>query len=59
VLGHAWTKFPELVALVPTRPADAMDCPACRGSGSMREKELPSGLSCYCGGLGWLFADGW
>jgi hypothetical protein len=59
VLGHAWTKFPELVALVPTRPGDAMDCPACGGSGVMRQKELTSGFSCYCGGLGWLFPDGW
>src|SRR3954468_10345780 len=59
VLGHAWTKFPELVALVPTRPVDAIDCLACRGSGVMKDGELPSGLSCYCGGLGWLLPDGW
>jgi hypothetical protein len=59
VLGHAWTKFPELVAFVPTRPADATDCPACSGSGVSKHEELSSGLSCYCGGLGWVFRDGW
>lgn len=59
VLGHAWTKFAELAALIPVRPADAIECPACRGSGSIRRGESPVGFSCYCGGLGWLFPDGW
>src|SRR4051794_9863064 len=26
VLGHAWTKFPELAPLVPVRPSHAIDC---------------------------------
>jgi hypothetical protein len=59
VLGHAWTRFPELVPLVPARPDDAIDCPACDGSGMTRHGEPPHGFSCYCGGLGWLFRDGW
>ena len=59
LLGHAWTRFPELAALVPLRPADAIDCPSCKGSGVLPHTERPSGLSCYCGGMGWLFADGW
>ena len=59
VLGHAWTKFPELAPLVPTRPADAIDCPACEGSGLIRHGSRPVAFSCYCGGLGWLLRDGW
>ena len=59
VLGHAWAKFPELATLVPIRPAHAIDCPACHGSGSIQRAEPLVGFSCYCGGLGWLFADGW
>ena len=59
VLGHAWMTFPELAPLVPVRPADAIDCPACHGSGSIQRGKPLAGFSCYCGGLGWLFADGW
>lgn len=59
VLAHAWIKFPELAPLVPSRPADAIDCSACEGSGVIRHGQPPSGFSCYCGGLGWLFPDGW
>ena len=59
VLAHAWTRFPELAPLVPVRPADAISCPACDGSGSIKHGERPSGFSCYCGGIGWLFRDGW
>jgi hypothetical protein len=59
VLGRAWTEFPELALLVPARPADAIDCPACGGSGLIRHGDSPAGFSCYCGGLGWLFSDGW
>ena len=59
VFAHAWTKFPELAALVPTRSADAIDCPACEGSGLIRHGNAPRELSCYCGGLGWLHRDGW
>lgn len=59
LLGHAWTQFPELAPLVPARPAEAMDCPACGGSGIMRHGQRHSGFSCYCGGLGWSLPDGW
>jgi hypothetical protein len=59
VLGHAWMKFPELAPLVPVRPSRAIDCPACDGSGVLRHGKHPSAFSCYCGGLGWLFPDGW
>ena len=59
VLGHAWTKFPELAPLVPRRPDDAIDCPACKGSGVFPRRDGPQGFSCYCGGVGWLFRDGW
>lgn len=59
VIGHAWAKFPELAPLVPRRPAEAIDCPACHGTGLTRQDERPPGFSCYCGGLGWLRRDGW
>jgi len=59
LLAYAWTKFSELAPLVPVRSADAIDCPACDGSGSIRHGEPPLGFSCYCGGLGWLYRDGW
>ena len=59
VLAHAWTMFPELAPLVPLRPADAIDCPACKGSGVFPHSARPSSFSCFCGGVGWLFPDGW
>lgn len=59
LLAHAWTKFPELAPLVPLRPADAIDCAACNGIGVLPHDKRPSGFACYCGGVGWLFRDGW
>ena len=59
VLGHAWTIFAELAPLVPHRSAETIDCPACNGSGTCSHGERPAGFSCYCGGVGWLFRDGW
>jgi len=59
LLAHAWTRFPELAPLVPLRPAEAVDCPSCNGSGVLRHGEAPSGFSCYCGGVGWSYRDGW
>ena len=59
VLGQAWTKFPELAPLVPRRPDEAIDCPSCHGSGVCARGERPQSFSCYCGGVGWLFRDGW
>ncbi len=51
-------RYPELAALVPNRPEQAIDCPHCSGTGVVRieghePEEIPS-LICYCGGLGWI-----
>ena len=59
LLAHAWIRFPELAPLVPLRPADAIDCPACKGSGVCPHNEQLLGVSCYCGGVGWTYRDGW
>jgi hypothetical protein len=59
VLAHAWTKYPELAALVPVRAGDAIECPACDGSGIIKHGPRPANFSCYCGGLGWLYPGGW
>jgi hypothetical protein len=59
LVAQAWIKFPELAPLVPLRPADAVACPACDGSGVLRHGERPAGFSCYCGGVGWAYRDGW
>ena len=58
VLFQGSKKFPELVDLVPSRPATAVDCFHCRGTG-IEPYITEHGLSadvfvCYCGGLGWL-----
>jgi hypothetical protein len=45
-------KYPTLQPLIPLRPADAPECPQCRGTGKLPEA-IPN-LICYCGGLGWL-----
>jgi hypothetical protein len=49
---------PDLGFLVPPRPADAVDCPDCRGTGRFPFKEgsehLADRVICYCGGIGWL-----
>jgi hypothetical protein len=63
-------RYPELRPLVPGRPADARDCPGCRGSGVPRwwhegtQRASTEDMSgwlrgrepplCLCGGLGWL-----
>lgn len=46
-------KYPELAVLVPPRPPDAVVCRGCEGSGV---PPVPAhlGLTCICGGLGWL-----
>ena len=59
LLAQAWIRFPELAPLVPVRPADAIDCPVCKGSGVCPRNEQPPGFSCYCGGIGWAYRDGW
>jgi hypothetical protein len=58
VLLQGAKKYPELSVLIPSRPADAEDCPHCNGTGIERyvaEHGLnPEVNICYCGGLGWL-----
>jgi hypothetical protein len=45
-------KYPELAALVPVRPADAISCPHCEGIAAIQRQV--TNIACYCGGLGWL-----
>jgi hypothetical protein len=49
---------PELQFLVPPRPADAIDCPDCRGTGklpfSKGSEHLADTVICSCGGVGWV-----
>ncbi len=45
-------KYPELRALLPERPATALTCPACGGSGQM--SGAPPQIVCQCGGTGWI-----
>jgi hypothetical protein len=49
-------KHPELALLVPRRPAGAVTCTYCAGSGrcSGLPAELADKIVCYCGGIGWL-----
>ena len=45
-------KYPTLKSLVPSRPAEALECSQCHGTGKL---PLPmQNVICYCGGLGWL-----
>ncbi len=48
-------KYPEITALVPSRPADAIDCPHCGGAGTplLAGNTIPN-VICFCGGLGWV-----
>ena len=51
-------EYPELSVLIPSRPPDALECPYCKGTGTVAD--LPADFKfreyivCYCGGLGWL-----
>jgi hypothetical protein len=47
-------RYPELRALIPPRPPDAVTCANCAGSGVIAE--LPT-VTCACGGLGWIPPD--
>jgi hypothetical protein len=56
-LAGAAEGFPELRGVLPSRPADAVSCPQCRGAGLERwEVESGKGVTFCgkCGGLGWL-----
>ena len=48
-------KYPELKALVPSRPSGAIDCSSCGGTGttSLGARSVAS-VICFCGGLGWI-----
>jgi hypothetical protein len=48
-------KYPELNALVPARPPNAIDCSSCGGTGtlSLEGRSAPN-VICFCGGLGWV-----
>jgi len=45
-------KYPELAALIPQRPALAIECSLCKGGG--RIEGVPENVICQCGGLGWM-----
>jgi len=49
-LGSA--RFPALAVIRPVRPADAVPCTTCDGTG--RLTGVPDNVICACGGLGWL-----
>lgn len=46
-------RYPQLKSLRPVRPAAAVTCGPCKGTGRI---SLPNGseLFCTCGGVGWL-----
>jgi hypothetical protein len=50
--------YPEIQSLVPARPADADDCPFCDATGLKTERLEGQTIICYCGGLGWVPANG-
>jgi hypothetical protein len=49
-------KFPEMMELIPMRPANARECDYCKGSGVVvgLPPDLAKAVRCYCGGLGWV-----
>ena len=53
---------PKLPFLMPSRPPNATDCPACRGTGKLTfpegSKHLAETVVCSCGGIGWIPPDG-
>ena len=51
LLGFCATKLPSLAELRPPRPADAVECAFCKGTG--RQVTASDGI-CICGGLGWM-----
>jgi len=55
-------KYPELASLSPARSESDRNCPVCDGTGivqQLAEMGVDSNvIHCYCGGAGWLPADG-
>ncbi len=47
-VAQAARKFPELRELLPERPADAIACSFCEGTG-----DAGGSVACVCEGLGW------
>jgi hypothetical protein len=45
-------RYPELKALLPSRPPEAETCATCQGQGVI--PGAPEGVVCSCGGTGWL-----
>jgi hypothetical protein len=54
-VAFAVSRYPELKLLLPPRPDDAVDCPACGGRGMIPFKGVP--LLCECLGLGWVVPE--
>jgi len=46
----AQKRIPELAQLLPPRPADAIECDKCRGSGYIIQQVVCGN----CGGMGWI-----
>lgn len=46
--------YPEIKALVPSRPAQAKDCPYCAEKGIDPNSLEDQNIICYCGGMGWV-----
>ena len=59
VYYQASLKYPALAQLAPHRPADAIVCPSCGGSGKLigLPERLASHVICECGGLGWISGE--
>ena len=58
VLFQGAKKYPELKELLPVRLPDAIECPHCKGTGTLQglaeHGVTLKNIVCYCGGIGWL-----
>lgn len=59
IVGASLFKFPELLRLLPKRPANAHNCSQCHGTGSIKikptnGKQVEIVCADRCGGLGWV-----
>jgi hypothetical protein len=56
-LFRSIAKYPELLSLLPQRPAEAINCPGCSGTGILVARFAKPELRhivCRCGGSGWI-----
>lgn len=53
-LSQGSITYPEIRSLVPSRPAEARDCPYCAEKGIEPKSLEEHNIVCYCGGLGWV-----